>query len=206
MSLNPLWEHLSLVLRDPTEGTRRIIALNLPKDALWLAFALVVILHVIFTTIFMNLLLLRFKADMPPEFFEVVEVAASSPIMSLISQAVFLFVSLQVLHMLGRHMGGRGTYTGSLATIVLIQGVFLGFVALQLILFLTIPALNALIGPVVLIYLLWVVPGMVMGLHGFENRLAVLFMIVICFLSINFVISLLSVAFGLGPSGGTSHV
>lgn len=209
MSFGPLWDHIKLSARNPVEGAAQIVQMQLSRQVLWTAFSLVVVLHVILASLLVNMLkqlVLENSAEFPPEFVEIISQSQSTPFLLLLSETVFLFLAFNMLNRVGQAMGGKGDYDASLAIMILIQFFISSFIAVQIFLMLTIPAFNALIGPIGLIYLFWLIPGLVMGLHGFQSRFSVLVMMILCFFVLNFILSLLSVAFGLSQPVGSSNV
>lgn len=205
MNFEALLPLIRLCARDPVEGARQIVAARLPRSVLWMALGVMVAVYAILVTLFLNRFIVLYSADFPPILLEALESSTANPVLLALSQGIFLGASVFTLFRLGNALGGTGDFEGSIATIVLIQFFFMVFLAIQLVLLFTLPGLNALVGPLAFFYLLWLVPGFVMGLHGFKSRLLVLFMIFVSFFVLNFVLSLFFAIWGL-ETGGASNV
>ncbi len=186
-------QYLRLLIRHPDQAAHEIVALGVPMRALWIGFWLFSILSAILVALHARAILA--SSDMstfPPGFAEMLAVARDSPLGVALGQAILFFLLLQVLDRVGRAMGGQGDFRGALQIIVLVLGVSSALMAGQLLGILMIPILATVLGFGFLVFLVWHVPGLVMGLHGFQSRIAVFAMIVFSFLLIETGLSLVA--------------
>ena len=183
-----LLELAQVTLIDPREGALRVKALDLPRAVLWQGFALVVVLSVLLTEV---------GALASPASAGMFELLRLSPFFAGAVQALFLFVMVHATHRIGAAFGGSGSFEDSLKLTVWLQAMLVALQAVQLVAFLLVPALAALLGIAALAWFFWVLTHFVMVLHGFESRGKVLLGIVVTFVALVFGLSLLLTILGV---------
>ena len=178
--------YLRLIAVAPDEAARKIVALGIGSSVLWPAFALFTVLGAIIVSLHSGLVLAAGgeAMAMPPTLVAVLEAARDRPLAVAAGQGLLFLALVHVLHRVGRAFGGTGDLRGALQVIVLVQAVGACLLLAQLLGLLLLPLVASLTGLLFFVFLLWHLPGLVMGLHGFTNRLAVLGMIVLSFLAI----------------------
>ncbi len=136
LSLSGLATAAGETLRDPRTGLRRVLALDPPMQARWIAFLLMAIGSAIVTHLSIGLI--------PTEERDAVMGVMSSPLRTALLQGVLLLAIVQMVWWLGRLRGGTGSFPDALLAMVWLQFIMLGIQALQLVLMLVSPPLAAL--------------------------------------------------------------
>jgi hypothetical protein len=172
-------------LRDPRTGLRRILALNPPMQARWIAFLLMAIGSAIVTHLSIGLI--------PAEDRDAVMGVMSSPVRTAILQGVLLLAIVQLVWWLGRMRGGTGSFPDALLSMIWLQFIMLAIQALQLVLMVISPPLAALANLAGLVVFLWLLTNFVAELHGFRSLIAVFGGIVLGALLLGFGLALLLV-------------
>lgn len=183
-----LLELARVTLTNPREGALRVKALDLPRGVLWQGFALVVVVSVLLTEV---------GALASPASRGMFELLRLGPFYAGAVQAFFLFVMVHAAHRIGVAFGGRGSFDDSLKLVVWLQAMLVALQAVQLVAFLLVPVLAALLGIAALAWFFWVLTHFVAVLHGFENRSKVLFGILAAFVLLVFGLSLLLTMLGV---------
>lgn len=146
---------------EPSASAQKVIALGLPRDALWTALGLITVLNVIL------LALLQMVSPAPIVFEE--QVFTVSPFGYATVLGVFLLLFVMGMFYAGKAMGGAGTLLGALTIVVWFQSISLTLETIQLGLLLISPAAASIFGMLSLGALLWCILNFVNVLHGFEN-------------------------------------
>ncbi|MDP5216158.1 YIP1 family protein [Ruegeria sp. 2205SS24-7] len=137
--MNPAaWRDLAiLTLKAPAQAARELLALQLERNVLWLAFALAIVLNTAAQTL-SDLVLSNMTGELP--------VLALPPIAyaGFFTGAILLFVS--VLSFVGPKMGGSGRFNDVFVLIIWLQYLRFGLELLVLVLLLVAPVFGALIG------------------------------------------------------------
>jgi hypothetical protein len=180
---------------EPTKMAQKAIALNLPREALWTALALIAVLNVIL------LALLQMLSPAPIAFEE--QAFALSPFAYVAIIGVFLVLLVAATFQIGKMMGGVGTFTATLAIIVWFQSVSLTLEAIQLVLVLISPAIASIFGILSLGALIWCIVNFVNVLHGFENMGKALTTIVLALIGTALCAGIVLAILGVGPAVGT---
>lgn len=157
-----------LTVRKPREGAQRLLSLNLPAQALWMALALV---SVVTSIIFASLLQM---APMPQdEMGELMRTmpAYDAPIIFALMQWARAVVTVFVLYWVGQMFGGTGRLADILAVITWLQavtfGLMLGIVALGVVL----PFVSSILVLVMALWWLWAVASSLDVAHRFDNMI-----------------------------------
>jgi hypothetical protein len=180
-------------IMEPSESARKVIAMEVPKQALWTGLALVAVLNVV-------LLSSLQLVSPPPE-----GVADGGFVLSPFSYAmiigVFLVLFVLGVQAVGRFFGGTGTQEATLAIIVWFQAVSLTLETVQVVLVLISPVIGSLFGLLSLGVLLWVFVNFVNVLHTFDNIAKAIITILLALVLTALGAGLVLAALGIGPSG-----
>ena len=152
-SIEELMALMGLTFRSPREGAAAVLRQIPGREALWLMFALVVVLTVIAG--------------------QMAALLAAGPPLSLMSLillqgGVFLLV-VALLHHVGRFFGGRGSFDGALILVTWLQFIFFLVQMLQVAVFLVSPVFAGLIAMLSVVLFLWMLVNFTAELHGFGS-------------------------------------
>lgn len=181
-------------IMEPSKMAQKVIGLNLPREALWTALALVAVLNVVL------LALLQMLSPAPIAFEE--QAFALSPFAYVAIIGVFLALLVAGTYYTGKIMGGVGTFTATLTIIVWFQSVSLTLEAIQLVLVLISPAIASIFGMLSLGALIWCIVNFVNVLHGFENLGKALATIVLALVGTALCAGIVLAVLGVGPAVG----
>ncbi|WP_333712228.1 YIP1 family protein [Yoonia sp.] len=180
-------------IAEPSDTARKVIAMEVPKQALWTGLVLVAVLNVVLLSF------LQFISPAPQG------ATAGGFVLSPFAYAmiigVFLVLFVLGTHAVGRFFGGIGTQEATLAIIVWFQAVSLTLEAVQVVLVLISPVIGSLFGLLSLGVLLWVFVNFVNVLHAFDSVGKAIFTIVLALLLTALGAGLVLAALGIGPSG-----
>jgi len=168
---------------DPRSGAAEVLRLAPPRPAVWLAFALMIVV-----SLFLGEavgLLVGLPEDGP--------LTGRSPIALGLIQGAFLFLIVHAITHIGRLFGGTGGFDGALVLMTWLQFIFL---LVQL------PPLAGLITIAALGLFFWLLVNFIAVLHGFTSTLQVFVMTMLSFVGLIFilsvVLSILGVTFDTG--------
>lgn len=189
-------------LRAPREAARRIIALDLPERTVWEALALGILLTVVIFGIPVELFL---RSATGPEA-EIFAQIWGNPLVVTIGQTINSVVMVFAIYHIGRLFGGTGSRAETVA-----------LVAWHQIFVLTIGVAGVLVGTVlpfvlslflIALIVLWfyVLTQFICALHGFDNPVAVVGMVLLSMVSIGFVVSIVTGIIAAIFLGATPHV
>ncbi len=181
-------------IMEPSEMARKVVALDVPRSALWTGLALVAVVNVILIT------LLQLLTPAPVAFQE--QVFALSPFSYAAIIGIFLVMFVYGTFYVGQMLGGTGTLAATLAIIVWFQSVSLTLEVIQLVLVLISPAIASLFGLLSLGALIWCFVNFVNILHGFNNLGKAIAAVVLSLLATGLAAGILMALLGIGPSGG----
>lgn len=150
----------------PREAGKRIIALNLPIQALWIALGLVsILLTAAFTIILFSLPVHEEQyaelQDLMPAF--------QSPLIVALQNWGQAIISVFLYHWIGRMLGGRGRLDEMLAVMIWLQALVLAIVILIGVLALTLPVLAGLLVIFAAFWVFWANVAFIDAAHRFEN-------------------------------------
>ena len=189
LTLSGLWRHTRDTIRAPQEAAQAILALNLPRNVLWLGLALVITL----STLLASAVLLM--VPMP-------EAGAGVPmpvVMGLV-QAVFLVLVSLGIAVIGARFGGRGDFDGALALMVWLQAVFLVVQAFQIAaIAIGLSVLADIVSLASIPLFFWLMAQFVTVLHGFSSVWKTFWAIIMFLIAFAFLLSLVVTSFGLVP-------
>ena len=185
LTLNGLAEATIRTLRDPREGARMVLALDLTRRQRWD----LLLLTVVFSAILAKISVLLSATDEAD-----VGLFAASPFTLGLVQLVLMLFAVFTVHYFGRRMGGTGDFDGAIVIVAWLQFIMICLQLGQLLLLLVAPVLALLLGLAGLVLFFWMLTQFIMELHGFKSATAV-FMGV--FLSMFALAVLLSVLIGV---------
>ncbi len=176
-------------LRDPQGAARRLIALDPPMEARWLALLLVSVLAVLET----RLALLGMSADDYGGVFGIV----ANPWLGVPAQALSLLTIAVAIAWMGRLFGGRGTFPDALLLVAWLEFLLTLAQAVQMVVMIALPPLGALVALGVMGAFLWLMAQFIATLHGFRSLLKVFLGMGVGFASIVVFLALLFAALGI---------
>ncbi|MBF9055782.1 hypothetical protein HKCCA1065_04075 [Rhodobacterales bacterium HKCCA1065] len=189
LTLSGLWRHTRDTIRAPQEAAQAVLALNLPRNVLWLGLALVITL----STLLASAVLLM--VPMP-------EAGAGVPmpvVMGLV-QAVFLVLVSLGIAVIGARFGGKGDFDGALALMVWLQAVFLVVQAFQIAaIAIGLSVLADIVSLASIPLFFWLMAQFVTVLHGFSSVWKTFWAIIMFLIAFAFLLSLVVTSFGLVP-------
>ncbi|MHC0053897.1 Yip1 family protein [Actibacterium sp. D379-3] len=189
-SLKSLFVLMRDTLRDPKEGARRVLSLPLPREALWQALALVVIVSLLMTHLGDRL--------MPAPTDPLLPMFRDAPFLTVIILGALTLLTVQATYRVGRLMGGNGTFEGALRLILWLQMIMLCLQAAQLLFMVVFPLFAVLLGPISLVLSLWLLTNFVAVLHGFRALFPVFLMILVTAMVLGFALVFVLSLAGIG--------
>jgi hypothetical protein len=176
-----------LSITRPREAATRLLNMNIPDDARWLGFVIVVVLSVLIGQISVVL--------MGEGGFE------GSMLFMAMFQTSLLLGMVVAVQGIGRALGGKGTFPDTLLLMAWLQFVMLVFQLVQIVALLVIPAVFGLITIVALVFFMWMLTNFIMALHGFTSTAKVFVGIIFSFFAMAMVLTILLGMMGLAPGG-----
>ncbi|MCV2876892.1 YIP1 family protein [Rhodobacteraceae bacterium XHP0102] len=190
LSLSGLWRNTRDTIRAPHEAARAVLALNLPRDALWLALALVITLSTLMASA------VAMMMPVPPS-----DMGLPMPIFMGIVQAIFLVLVSLAIAVIGGRFGGKGDFDGALALMIWLQAVFLVVQAFQIAaIAVGLSALSNIVSLASIPLFFWLMAQFVTVLHGFSSVWKTFWSIIMFLLAFGFLLSLVVTTFGLVPA------
>lgn len=189
LTLSGLWRHTRDTIRAPQEAAQAILALNLPRNVLWLGLALVITL----STLLASAVLLM--VPMPEA-----GAGVPMPVVMGIVQAVFLVLVSLGIAVIGARFGGKGDFDGALALMVWLQAVFLVVQAFQIAaIAIGLSVLADIVSLASIPLFFWLMAQFVTVLHGFSSVWKTFWAIIMFLIAFAFLLSLVVTSFGLVP-------
>lgn len=179
-------------LRAPRPTFARLHRMNLPAEALWTALALTVVVSMIF-----GVLMALVVGAPPPETGPETAAVAPDPIILGFAQFAVLFVSVFLIHRVGRMMGGRGDLPGAILAVAWLQFVLTCFQIAQTIAILISPMLGMPLFGAGLVIFFWLLTCFIAELHGFESLGRVFGMVLFVMMGLAFGLSVLLTLLGV---------
>ncbi|MDD7972532.1 Yip1 family protein [Roseinatronobacter alkalisoli] len=178
-----------LTLTRPREAAARLIALDVPDDARWLGFVIVVVLSVFLGQV--SVLLMEDGEAM---------MGGGLLFMAMFQTSVLLGMVVAVQGV-GRALGGKGSFPDTLLLLAWLQFVMLVLQFVQIAALILIPPLFGMITLLALAVFLWLLTNFVLVLHGFTSGLKVFVGIIFSFFGVAMALAFLLVLLGFGPEG-----
>ena len=189
LTLSGLWRHTRDTIRAPQEAAQAVLALNLPRNVLWLGLALVITL----STLLASAVLLM--VPMPEA-----GAGVPMPVVMGIVQAVFLVLVSLGIAVIGARFGGKGDFDGALALMVWLQAVFLVVQAFQIAaIAIGLSVLADIVSLASIPLFFWLMAQFVTVLHGFSSIWKTFWAIIMFLIAFAFFLSLVVTSFGLVP-------
>jgi len=189
LTLSGLWRHTRDTIRAPQEAAQAVLALNLPRNVLWLGLALVITL----STLLASAVLLM--VPMPEA-----GAGVPMPVVMGIVQAVFLVLVSLGIAVIGARFGGKGDFDGTLALMVWLQAVFLVVQAFQIVaIAIGLSVLADIVSLASIPLFFWLMAQFVTVLHGFSSVWKTFWAIIMFLIAFAFLLSLVVTSFGLVP-------
>lgn len=178
---------------EPSEMARKVVAVDLPREALWTGLALVAVLNVLLLSA------LQMVSPAPVAFQE--SVFSLAPFAYVSIMGIFLVLLVGGIYYVGKLLGGTGTLIATLAIIVWFQSISLTFEAIQFVLLLISPAIASIFGMLSLGALIWCFVNFVNVLHGYNNIGKAIIAIVLSLISTAMIAGIILAVLGVGPVG-----
>ena len=183
-------------IMEPTESARKAIEMNVARETLWTALALIAVVNVILVV------LLQMISPAPVAFQE--QAFALSPFGFVAIISIFLVMFVFGVFYAGQIMGGTGTLHGSLTIIVWFQSISLTLEAIQLVLVVISPAIASIFGLLSLGALIWCFLNFINVLHGFKNLGKAFAAVFIALIGTALLAGIILAVLGVGPAGGVA--
>lgn len=180
-------------VRTPREGAEEVLALGVPREALWPILLLVIVLSVILTQITW----IAFGAE------TAAGPISGSPTATGVVQLVLLLLMAVAVYFIGRNMGGSGSFAETLLLVSWLQFIMVCVQVLQVIALFILPTLAALLGIAGFALFLWLLTTFIAVLHGFKSLSQVFVMVIVTAFGFAFAVSIILSLFGIGLPVGT---
>lgn len=174
-----------LTLTRPREAAARLLALNVPDDARWLGFVIVVVLSVILG----QGALVLMGDD---------ETTGSLLFMAMLQTSILLGMVVAVQGV-GRVLGGKGSFPDTLLLIAWLQFVMLVFQVAQTLSIVIAPPLFSMIAIASVVVFMWMLTQFILVLHGFVSPLKVVVGIIFTVFGMSMLFAILASMFGFVP-------
>ena len=195
LTFNQLLAMVGRSITNPREGAEEVLALGVPKEALWLILAIVVVLSIVIAQV--TTLIAPPASDLMSNFLQ-------NPLVTGFVQMGLLIVMIFAVHWIGRALGGSGSFEESILLMSWLQFIMVCIQAIQTLALVIMPPLAGLIGIAALVLFFWLLTNFVAVLHGFGSLAQVFVMILVSGFAIAFFFSLVLTLLGLGvtPQSG----
>lgn len=177
-------------LRDPQEAARRLLALDVPAEARWIAVLLVAVLAVISLDI-----ALWMVPETEPSIFSML----ANPWLGLPLQVCSILILAAVMTVAGRPLGGRGAYADALTLVAWIEFVMVVAQAVQIASMLVLPPLSLLVSITSLVLFIWLMVHFTAALHGLTNLGQVVLALIVGFVLVVVLAAVVLAVLGITP-------
>lgn len=161
-------------ITNPREGAEEILALGIPRAALWPLLALVVVISTFIVQV-INIIGSMQGAEPAPGIY-------GQPLALGSIEFVILAVAAFAIYRVGRGFGGKGTLEESVLLVAWMQFVMILLQVAQLVLMFLMPFLAQLVGMASIVLFFWLMTNFIAVVHGFRSLAQVfLMMIVVAF-------------------------
>ena len=188
-------------IRAPADAARRILALKLPQEWLWMALALMCVLNA-----FVYSVALHMSPPTDPSQAMFIPAAFRSPVLLTLFLFAVLSLTTIVLHRLGRYMDGAGELRDILALVSWLQVLRLVLQLVVVVLSLVAPAFGALLVLVASVWGIYIMAAFVNVAHGYDNIMKAAGVMLLSFLAIAIGMSILLGLIGPAFFGVSGHV
>jgi hypothetical protein len=187
LTLNSLLAMVWRTVRNPREGATELLSLGVPREALWPALALVVVLSILFAQV--TSLLMTGQAGMGG--------MPIGPAATGFVQLLLLVVMVFAIFWIGRAMGGSGSFEEAILLVAWLQFIMVCLQVVQAAALLILPPVAGLIGVAGLVLFLWLLTNFIAVLHGFSSLVQVFIMILVAAFGIAFGLSIILTLIGV---------
>jgi hypothetical protein len=194
-SINTLLSLVVQTVKSPQEGASTILSFGLPREVLVQLLTLVVVLSVLMG----QLGVVAMGGGMQDG--AMTGPFVMSPVMATFIQFALLVVLVGAVHVIGRALGGRGSFEEALALVTWLQFILLSLQVVQIVALVVFPMLGAVIGLASVALFLWLLVNFVAVIHGFSSLGLVFAGVLISAFGILFAMSLLLAMLGLSIPG-----
>jgi len=193
LTLQTLLPMVWRTITNPREGAEEVLALGVPRQALWTILLLVLVLSIILGQI--TTLLVATAAGVT------VQGPLANPMVTGVLQLVLLVVAIYAIHFIGRSMGGKGSVDEAILLVAWLQFVMVCIQVVQTALMLVLPPLASIVGIVGLVLFMWLLTNFIAVIHGFRSLGQVFVMILLSMFVMAFILSILLTLFGVTVPG-----
>jgi hypothetical protein len=193
LTLQTLLPMVWRTITNPREGAEEVLALGVPREALWTILLLVLVLSIILGQI--TTLLVATAAGVT------VQGPLANPMITGMLQLVLLVVAIYAIHFIGRSMGGKGSIDEAILLVAWLQFVMVCIQVVQTALMLILPPLASIVGIVGLVLFMWLLTNFIAVIHGFRSLGQVFVMILLSMFVLAFILSILLTLFGVTVPG-----
>jgi len=146
---------------NPREGATTVLSFAPNRQALWLMFALVVVISLMMGEIVA--LITEFTTGPLTDPFQ------QSPLMLGLVQAAFLYLMIHAMHRIGRYFGGTGNLQEAALLVIWLQFIFICIQLVQIAALVILPPVAGLITILAIALFFWLLVNFVAVLHGFTS-------------------------------------
>ncbi|WP_415184356.1 YIP1 family protein [Phaeovulum sp.] len=194
LRLSHLLDLMRETVLSPRTGVPRLLALNPPMEARWIAAGAVVSTSAVLA--YLANILFPVHVATPWDWL------TSSPLKMVVSQSVGVLFTAGAMAFVGQRFGGSGTFADALLLTVWMEFVTLCVQILQVVMMLVFPLVAQLLGLVAFGLVFWLVVRFTAELHGFSNVFAVLLGVLATLLGGALVAGIVMSMLGLVPTTG----
>lgn len=194
MTLTEIRSLVPETIRDPQGIARHLIALRIPRQAIWLGLALMSVLPVLMQRL--SLVLVN-EAELTQ-----LGLVLAHPLWGTLTQAAIILVTVGMIILVGRMFGGRGRFDDALLLLVWLEFILALLLIPQFVAFLVYPLAGVAIFVVSSILFLWLLTQFICALHGFTRPWLVFLGMVVSFFSLMLALGILLAILGIAPPQG----
>lgn len=180
-------------LKNPQAAARRLIAKQVPAQAIWLGLALVSVMSLM-------VLQLSLMAVGDGQMLNPAGSAFRQPVAGTIFQAFSILLIAVVMTFTGRVCGGKGRFMEALLLVVWLEFILTILAVVQLVGLLLIPIVGIVLSVLAVPLFIWLLVSFTATVHGFKNLLLVLFGMVGAFVLMAVALAIVLVAIGIDPN------
>ncbi|MBC7138681.1 MAG: YIP1 family protein [Defluviimonas sp.] len=177
---------------DPRGVARRLMALNLPMEARWLAMAITVALSVLLT----QLALVALQVPSGGQLGGMMV----SPVAAALTQLAIMLVLSAGIARIGRMLGGTGSFPDALLLVTWAEFVLVLLQVIQMVAALVFPFSSVLIGFAGIALFFWQLTQFTAALHGFTSPVKVFFGLLAGFFAAAFLLVMALSMLGIAPA------
>ncbi|WP_424967712.1 MULTISPECIES: Yip1 family protein [unclassified Dinoroseobacter] len=182
-------------IKSPQEGASTILSMGLARNVLMQLLGLVVVASVITGQLGV------FAMGGGLQDGAMTGPFLMSPMIATFVQFALLIVLITSVHVIGRALGGRGSFEETLSLVIWLQFILLCLQVVQILALILFPVLGALIGLVSIVLFFWLLVNFIAVIHGFTSLGLVLVGVIISAFGILFAMSLILAMLGLSFPG-----